>query len=190
MLNINSNLPQNNTSNISNINKPNNTSTKNKYATYTPPTNNGSPDTIDISETGMKHSLQAQESDKIGQLSEEGLLKMYQDQIDRMKESKSKSSKGASDLAKIMKIARRIADGDIVPKYDEQKLMEYNPILYQVAKAAAMLSKKEERETHKSLYDDEEQSIRDMQHMLGTDTSSSSDTIVISENDLTGETGV
>lgn len=191
MININANMPKNDTSNISNTNRQNNTTanvaTKNKYTNYSPSANNGTPDTVDISETGRKHSLQGQENYKAIKVvqSDEELMKTYQDQMDKMAKTKKSASKGASDFAKIMQIARRIADGDLVPAYDEQKLMEYNPVLYQAAKAAAVLSMKEERESHKSLYDDEEQSINDMQHMLETDQSSSSDTIVINEDDFT-----
>lgn len=63
----------------------------------------------------------------------------------------------AEDMAKALTTARRIARGDIVPATDEQKLLEYDSELYQVAKAAAMLHQMEERRKDKSLYGDEEE---------------------------------
>ena len=61
------------------------------------------------------------------------------------------------DMAKALETARRIARGDIVPAIDEQKLMEYDSELYQMAKNAAMLHAMEERRKDKSLYGDEEE---------------------------------
>lgn len=60
------------------------------------------------------------------------------------------------DMAKAMETARRIARGDIVPFKDEQKLMEFDKDLYQMAKTAAMLHQAEKHKKHKSLYGDEE----------------------------------
>lgn len=63
----------------------------------------------------------------------------------------------SEDMAKALTTARRIANGDIVPAIDEQKLLEFNEELYQVAKAAAMLHQMEEHRKDKSLYGDEEE---------------------------------
>lgn len=200
MLNINTNLSNSTPNNISNTNRPNNfnpkTTTDSKNITSSPSAYSGSPDTIEISEAGKTQALQAQESVKTGtivQVSDEALLQMYQEQIDSIAESESSSKDGASEVAKILKIARRIADGDIVPKYDEQKVMEYNMVLYQVAKAAAMLNAHKEHKIHKSLYDDEEQNIIDMQQMLElaqTGENSGADTSAISEEGSIAETGL
>ncbi len=58
-------------------------------------------------------------------------------------------------MAKIMTIARRIMNGDIVPYSDEKKLMEYNPELYKAAKKVAMLVQKDDPEEYDSLWDEE-----------------------------------
>lgn len=63
----------------------------------------------------------------------------------------------AEDMAKALETARRIANGDIVPAKDEQKLLEYDADLYKMAKNAAMLHEMEERRKQKSLYKDEEE---------------------------------
>lgn len=63
----------------------------------------------------------------------------------------------AEDMAKALATARRIANGDIVPAIDEQKLLEYNAELYKMAKAAAMLHQMEEHRKDKSLYENEEE---------------------------------
>lgn len=61
------------------------------------------------------------------------------------------------DLGKIMKVARRLMKGDIVPPNDEKKLMEYSMELYQAAKNIGSLAKQEEKEKHDSLWDEEEE---------------------------------
>lgn len=63
----------------------------------------------------------------------------------------------AEDMAKALETARRIANGDIVPAKDEQKLLEYDADLYKMAKNAAMLHEMEKRRRQKSLYKDEEE---------------------------------
>lgn len=64
----------------------------------------------------------------------------------------------AKEEAKIMEVARRIMKGDIVPAYDEQKLMEYDWKLYSAAKnIASMLEFQKKRKEHKSLWGDEEE---------------------------------
>lgn len=62
------------------------------------------------------------------------------------------------DLAKIMMVARRLMDGDIVPQSDEKKLMEYDSDLYQMAKSAQMMAqiREKDRKKHESLWEDEE----------------------------------
>ena len=62
------------------------------------------------------------------------------------------------ELAKIMEIVRRIANGDKVPHKDEKKLLEYNSKLYMAAKAAASLRHNKKPKKYKSLYEDEEKS--------------------------------
>lgn len=62
----------------------------------------------------------------------------------------------AAEMTKLMTVARRIANGDIVPYSDEKKLMEYSPDLYQAVKSAQMLHMMEEHKKYDSLWDDEE----------------------------------
>ena len=63
------------------------------------------------------------------------------------------------DLGKIMQVARRLMDGDVVPASDERKLMEYSSELYQAAKNIGAMTKKEEREKYDSLWEDEEETV-------------------------------
>ncbi len=63
------------------------------------------------------------------------------------------------DLGKIMQVARRLMDGDIVPPSDERKLLEYSSELYQAAKNIGAMTKKEEREKYDSLWEDEEETV-------------------------------
>ena len=61
------------------------------------------------------------------------------------------------DLGKIMEVARRLMDGDIVPPTDEKKLMEYSMELYQSAKNIGALMKKKESKEYDSLWEEEEE---------------------------------
>lgn len=60
------------------------------------------------------------------------------------------------DLGKIMEVARRIMNGDIVPPSDERKLMEFSDELYQAAKNIAAMKENQKKEEHESLWEDEE----------------------------------
>lgn len=60
------------------------------------------------------------------------------------------------DLGKIMEVARRIMNGDIVPPSDERKLMEFSEELYQAAKNIAAMKENQKKEEHESLWEDEE----------------------------------
>lgn len=82
---------------------------------------------------------------------------IYQEQL----ESGNEEADAFEDMAKIMEIARRISMGDKVPSKDEKKLMEFNPKLYQAAKAAAMLHAGEKQRKHKSLFEEEEENEMD-----------------------------
>lgn len=81
------------------------------------------------------------------------LEKMFEQQL----ESSENSKEGFMELAKIMEIVRRIANGDKVPAKDEKKLLEYNSKLYMAAKAAASLHHNKKPKKYKSLYEDEEE---------------------------------
>lgn len=60
------------------------------------------------------------------------------------------------EMGKIMKVAIRIMHGDIVPLTDEQKLMEYDSNLYQMAKNIGMMNERLEKKRYESLWGDEE----------------------------------
>ena len=62
----------------------------------------------------------------------------------------------AREMSKIMIVARRLMHGDKVPAKDEQKLMEFDPKLYAMAKNAGALAKLQKRKEHKSLWEEEE----------------------------------
>lgn len=61
----------------------------------------------------------------------------------------------AKDIGRIMMVARRLMKGERVPAKDEQKLMEYDPQLYTMAKNVGALQKLQKRKEHKSLWEDE-----------------------------------
>lgn len=63
----------------------------------------------------------------------------------------------AENDAKCLEIARRIARGDKVPPKDEQKLLEFNADMYQMAKNMASMVNNEKRKEHDSLWDDEDE---------------------------------
>ena len=63
----------------------------------------------------------------------------------------------AEDMGKILEVARRLMDGDIVPATDEKKLMDFSMEMYQAAKNIGMMAKKKEQEEHESLWKEEEE---------------------------------
>lgn len=79
--------------------------------------------------------------------------------ISNMKSAKQQGEtmeESVEDLGKIMEVARRLMDGDIVPPTDEKKLMEYSMELYQASKNIGALMKKKESKEHGSLWEEEE----------------------------------
>lgn len=73
-------------------------------------------------------------------------------------ENSDKAAEAFKDMAKIMEIARRISNGDIVPALDEKKLMEFDADLYQMAKAAALINADKEHKKYDSLYEEKKDS--------------------------------
>jgi hypothetical protein len=63
----------------------------------------------------------------------------------------------AEDMAKCLEIARRISRGDKVPASDEQKLMEFNMEIYQMAKSMATMNMNKKHKEWDSLWDDDEE---------------------------------
>lgn len=104
-------------------------------------------------------------------------LEMFERQLQASKESADAAGKAASDYAKIMEIARRIARGDKVPTKDEKKLMEYSSELYQMAKMSAMMNERKKHKKHKSLFEEEEENDkREKLRALESDSSSTDST--------------
>ena len=66
-------------------------------------------------------------------------------------------SEYAEDVSKLMEVARRIANGDRVPAYDEQKLMEFSMELYMSAKNLSILNENKEKDEFDSLWKDEDE---------------------------------
>jgi len=71
------------------------------------------------------------------------------------------AKKYADDVVKCMEVARRIAKGDRVPAYDEEKLMEYSMELYMSAKNLAVMNQQKEHKKHKSLWEEEEEKAKE-----------------------------
>ena len=76
--------------------------------------------------------------------------------MEAVKQQGEAMEESVEDLGKIMEVARRLMDGDIVPPTDEKKLMEYSMELYQAAKNIGALMKQKERKEYDSLWEEEE----------------------------------
>ena len=152
----------------------------------------GDNDSVTISEEG-KERLEAQQEEKRAKEQENKLLQMLEEQRQRyeeQREANKKSAKTAQDFAKVMEIARRIANGDRVPGTDEKKLMEYNSDLYQAAKAAAIVSaNKKEHKEYDSLFKDEKKDQRGMLRALQRDASDGASADSFAESEAPVETG-
>lgn len=120
--------------------------------------------TLEISEGGK-----AKQSDSQNQMRQDDtqwLQKWAQEMYKQQAEAADKNSKAFDDVAKAMEIARRIARGDIVPLKDEKKLIEFSADLYQVAKASAAMNANKKHKKYDSLYDEEDDSMRDKMRAL------------------------
>lgn len=105
--------------------------------------------------------LQLEAVDKKQQEYQEYMEKLMEQHIGLVNAEVSKQqgdamAEYAKDVSKIMMVARRLMKGEKVPGKDEQKLMEYDPKLYTMAKNAGALLKLQKRKEHKSLWEDEE----------------------------------
>lgn len=110
---------------------------------------------LELSEEGyqkLEEQRKKTQSDRYSQAQ----LKMFQEQMERMKEDNEKAAEHADDTAKIMTIFRRIANGDIVPPKDENKLMEHSMEMYQAAKNLGSMKQNEERKKYKSVDEEDE----------------------------------
>lgn len=114
----------------------------------------------DYQQTQMKSNQEdakKTQSDKYSQAQ----LKMFQEQMERMQEDNEKAAEHADDTSKIMTIFRRIANGDIVPPRDENKLMEHSMEMYQAAKNLGSMKQNEDRKKYKSV-DEEDKDESDV----------------------------
>ena len=90
-----------------------------------------------------------------------GTYKTLLQNAEASKQQSDAMAEKAEEDAKCMEIMRRIAHGDKVPPYDEQKLLNFNAEMYQMAKNLALLADMEKREEHDSLWDDDEEAPAD-----------------------------
>lgn len=79
---------------------------------------------------------------------------MYQEMLEGANDSADAMGEGFADMGKALEIARRILSGDIVPKEDEQFLMEYDNELYMRVKS--MAQQKDDPKEYDSLMEEEE----------------------------------
>ena len=101
-----------------------------------------------------------------------GMLK-NQAEMAAEKTQEAANEKIAKDQAKAMAVFRSLAKGDNVPSSDENRLMEYDPKLYQTAKAAPAMAQmaKKKTETKKSEWDErEEEEQRNKMKQLGDES--------------------
>lgn len=109
--------------------------------------------TVAISAEGMGL---AQKNKEEGQTAIQEAMerKMYQEMLENANEAAKAQGEGFGDLAKALEIARRILNGDIVPRQDEQFLMEFNSEIYMRVKS--MAKAKEDPKEYDTLMEDEE----------------------------------
>ncbi len=91
--------------------------------------------------------------DFMRQLTERKML--MEDAKNNKERMKAEEEKMKEEL-KCFEIFRRIANGDRVPPFDEKKLMEYNPDMYQAAKNLASMRRNAKPKEYDSLWEDEE----------------------------------
>ncbi|MCI8370844.1 MAG: hypothetical protein HFI75_00320 [Lachnospiraceae bacterium] len=113
---------------------------------------------IDLSEE-TKQSLK--ENDKQAQAKREFLHALYtaKQNAEAARQQGEVVEQAFEERAKMMEIARRIAKGGIVPPSDEQKLMQFSPEMYMMAKSLAAMA--ESKEKHDSLFKEEEEPAKE-----------------------------
>lgn len=80
--------------------------------------------------------------------------KTFLQEAENSKRAGEAAAKQAENYSKCLEVARRIARGDKVPLKDEQKLLEFNSEMYQMAKNMAAVANNEKVKKHKSLWKD------------------------------------
>ena len=122
---------------------------------------------LELSEAGLQKLSEAKEKREAYEQMElqknsnnqkysQSQMKMFQEEMERMRESNEKAAEHADDTSKIMTIFRRIANGDIVPPKDENKLMEYSMEMYQAAKNLGSMKQNEDRKKYKSVDEEDD----------------------------------
>lgn len=138
------------------------------------------PDGTDLSKLSKAHIVMNSKgekyvvSEKTAQQMQSDLNKYSLEQFAPVEElnaqsSKEAAEKTASDMSKIYQVIARMCRGDSVPFSDEQRLMKFDPRLYQMAKNAQTMEKNLRKKTKKygSLWDEkEEKEWRDLQNGL------------------------
>ena len=95
-------------------------------------------------------------------------------QMESCKSQEESAKKAGEDMAKILAVFRNMCNGDIVPASDEEKLIAYDPKMYQLAKSAQAMAQQAEREEKDSMWDeDEEAAFRDKMNELNQNISDS-----------------
>ena len=93
-------------------------------------------------------------------------------QMESCKSQEEAAKKAGDDMAKILAVFRSMCNGDIVPASDEEKLIAYDPKMYQLAKSAQAMAQQAEREEKESMWDeDEEAAFRDKMDELNQNVS-------------------
>lgn len=95
-------------------------------------------------------------------------------QMESCKSQDEAIKKAGEDMAKILAVFRSMCNGDIVPASDEEKLIAYDPKMYQLAKSAQAMAQQAEREEKESMWDeDEEAAFREKMNELNQNVSDS-----------------
>lgn len=122
---------------------------------------------LELSEAGLQKLAEAQEKSEVYEQMEaqknskaqqysQSQMQMFQEEMERMRESNERAAEHTNDMSKIMTIFRRIANGDIVPPKDENKLMEHSMEMYQAAKNLGSMKQNEDRKKYKSVDEEDE----------------------------------
>ena len=124
---------------------------------------------MDVSAAGQNQPIQAKESDPtikepINQSTPNekivpaGIpIEVLQMEIDRIREQSFGADKGLKVIAKCMRIAMRIVQGDNVPPKDDEYLAEHDPELHM--RAWMMRVPKADPKNHDSEFEDEENDL-------------------------------
>ena len=117
---------------------------------------------LDISSEGIR-ALQGTNEDEDGKPEknegfDQSMLLMYEKQMEAAMEQGEAMSESVSEMGKILMVFQRLAHGDNVPQTDEQKLMEYDDKMYQVAKNLQRMAQQmnKNQKDYESLWDEDD----------------------------------